>query len=157
MTTMTRRELVGLAAAGVTALSGPETAAQGRAGRHVSIEARPQAILIDTGSTAVIVVDMQNDFGSKGGMLDRMGIDISGIQKAVAPTLFDGPVNAAGQAEVVGGDDELFQFMSFLFHASSDMVRCGGAEERGVRRTLWYAARTNDEGNTADGRVSGCT
>jgi ureidoacrylate peracid hydrolase len=29
---------------------------------------------------------MQNDFGSKGGMFDRAGIDISGIQKAVAPT-----------------------------------------------------------------------
>jgi ureidoacrylate peracid hydrolase len=29
---------------------------------------------------------MQNDFGAKGGMFDRAGIDISGIQKAVAPT-----------------------------------------------------------------------
>src|SRR5512133_2773204 len=45
----------------------------------------------------------------------------------------------------------------FLFHAPSDMVRCGGGEERGVRRTLRYAARTNDEGNAADGRVSGRT
>jgi ureidoacrylate peracid hydrolase len=34
----------------------------------------------------VIVVDMQNDFGAKGGMFDRAGIDISGIQKAVGPT-----------------------------------------------------------------------
>jgi ureidoacrylate peracid hydrolase len=32
----------------------------------------------------VIVVVMQNDFGSKGGC--RAGIDISGIQEAVAPT-----------------------------------------------------------------------
>ena len=29
---------------------------------------------------------MQNDFGSKGGMFDRAGIDISGIQRAVGPT-----------------------------------------------------------------------
>jgi nicotinamidase-related amidase len=36
--------------------------------------------------TAVIVVDMQNDFASKGGMFDRAGIDISGIQEAVDPT-----------------------------------------------------------------------
>ena len=42
--------------------------------------------MIDTARTAVIVVDMQNDFGSKSGMFDRAGIDISGIQKAVAPT-----------------------------------------------------------------------
>jgi ureidoacrylate peracid hydrolase len=34
----------------------------------------------------VIVVDMQNDFGAKGGMFDRAGIDISGIQKVVEPT-----------------------------------------------------------------------
>ena len=34
----------------------------------------------------MIVVDMQNDFGSKGGMFVRAGIDISGIQKAVEPT-----------------------------------------------------------------------
>jgi ureidoacrylate peracid hydrolase len=34
----------------------------------------------------VIVVDMQNDFGSKGGMFDRAGIDILMIQRAVAPT-----------------------------------------------------------------------
>jgi ureidoacrylate peracid hydrolase len=32
------------------------------------------------------VIDMQNDFGSKGGMFDRAGIDISGIRRAVEPT-----------------------------------------------------------------------
>jgi ureidoacrylate peracid hydrolase len=31
----------------------------------------------------MIVVDMQNDFASRGGMLDRAGADISGIQRAV--------------------------------------------------------------------------
>jgi ureidoacrylate peracid hydrolase len=41
---------------------------------------------IETARTALIVVDMQNDFGSKGGMFDRAGIDITGIQKAVGPT-----------------------------------------------------------------------
>ena len=34
----------------------------------------------------MIVIDMQNDFGSKGGMFDRAGIDVSIIQKAVGPT-----------------------------------------------------------------------
>lgn len=55
-------------------------------GRVVNLDARPGPIAIDTAKTAVIVVDMQNDFGSKGGMFDRAGIDISGIRKAVAPT-----------------------------------------------------------------------
>ncbi len=29
---------------------------------------------------------MQNDFGARGGMFDRAGIDITGIQRAIAPT-----------------------------------------------------------------------
>jgi ureidoacrylate peracid hydrolase len=87
MSTLTRRDVVGIgAAAGVAALGVRHVAAQGRTGRQVTIEARPQAITIDTSTTAVIVVDMQNDFGSKGGMFERAGIDISGIQKAVPPT-----------------------------------------------------------------------
>lgn len=49
-------------------------------------EARPAPAEVVPSQAAVIVVDMQNDFGSKGGMFDRAGIDISGIQAAVAPT-----------------------------------------------------------------------
>jgi ureidoacrylate peracid hydrolase len=53
--------------------------------RVVSLDARPEPIGVNTASTAVIVVDMQNDFGAKGGLFDRAGIDISGIQKVIAP------------------------------------------------------------------------
>ena len=52
----------------------------------VTIDAKPEPIAIQTAKTAVIVVDMQNDFGTKGGMFDLAGIDISMIQKAVNPT-----------------------------------------------------------------------
>lgn len=34
-----------------------------------------KAIAIDTAKTALIVVDMQNDFGTKGGMFDREWIE----------------------------------------------------------------------------------
>jgi ureidoacrylate peracid hydrolase len=54
--------------------------------RMVEIAARPAPIAIDTTQTAVIVVDMQNDFGSPGGMFDRAGIDLSPFQRAVSPT-----------------------------------------------------------------------
>jgi ureidoacrylate peracid hydrolase len=54
--------------------------------RLINLDAKPEAIALDPARTAVIVVDMQNDFGSKGGMFARAGIDISGIQKAVGPT-----------------------------------------------------------------------
>src|ERR1700748_2215695 len=54
--------------------------------RLIILDARPGAITLDPVITAVIVLDMQNDFGSKGGMFDLAGIDISGIKKAIAPT-----------------------------------------------------------------------
>lgn len=55
-------------------------------GRVVTIDAKPAPITIDTAKTAVIVVDMQNDFGAEGGMFHRAGIDISMIRAAVPPT-----------------------------------------------------------------------
>ncbi len=54
--------------------------------RLIKIDAKPAPIAMETAKTAVIVVDMENDFGSKGGMFDLAGIDISMIQKAVGPT-----------------------------------------------------------------------
>jgi len=52
----------------------------------VTINAQPEAIRIELAKTAVLVIDMQNDFGAKGGMFDRAGIDISPIQHVIAPT-----------------------------------------------------------------------
>ena len=54
--------------------------------RVVHIDAQPDRLSLDTAKTAVIVCDMQNDFGAKGGMFHRAGIDIAPIQAAVAPT-----------------------------------------------------------------------
>jgi len=56
-------------------------------GRQITIDAKPESITLDTAQTAVIVVDMQNDFCSKGGLFDRAGINISTVQNAVGPTL----------------------------------------------------------------------
>src|SRR5213080_615054 len=52
----------------------------------VTVDAKPEPIAINPKNTAVIVVDMENDFVAKGGMFDRAGADISGAQKAIAPT-----------------------------------------------------------------------
>ena len=57
-----------------------------RTDRIVTIEAQPGALDIDMDRTAIIVVDMQNDFGAKGGMFDRANIDLSSIRSAVEPT-----------------------------------------------------------------------
>lgn len=53
---------------------------------EITLEARPGSVAIDPARSAIIVVDMRNDFGAAGGMFDRAGIDISGIRKAIAPT-----------------------------------------------------------------------
>ena len=50
------------------------------------IKAKCQPITIEIPKTAVIVVDMQNDFGTKGGIFDHAGLDISMIQNAVLLT-----------------------------------------------------------------------
>jgi len=52
----------------------------------VTIEAKPGPTTIDLARTAVVVVDMQNDFGAEGGMFHRAGIDISSIRQAIVPT-----------------------------------------------------------------------
>ena len=48
-----------------------------------ALTARPQPLQIDLGRTALIVVDMQNAFASKGGMFDLAGLDISGAAAAI--------------------------------------------------------------------------
>ena len=53
---------------------------------QIVIDAKPEALTINPAQSAVIVVDMQNDFGSEGGMFALAGIDISGIRSAIAPT-----------------------------------------------------------------------
>ena len=52
----------------------------------VTIEATPASLEVDPGRAAVLVVDMQNDFGAPGGMFERAGIDISGIAAAAEAT-----------------------------------------------------------------------
>lgn len=51
-----------------------------------SIGAKPDSISFTSGNTAVVVVDMQNDFGSEGGLFDFLDIDISGIENVVEPS-----------------------------------------------------------------------
>jgi ureidoacrylate peracid hydrolase len=53
---------------------------------RITISAKPDTVILDPSHTAVIVVDMQNDLGSEGGMFAMAGIDISDIRNAIAPT-----------------------------------------------------------------------
>ncbi len=51
----------------------------------IVLSAKPDPLTMDLERTALIVIDMQNDFGTKGGLFDRAGIDISAIQNVVGP------------------------------------------------------------------------
>ncbi len=53
--------------------------------RVISIAAEPQNITIDANKTALLIVDMQNDFCCKGGWLDSRGIDVSPNRKPIEP------------------------------------------------------------------------
>jgi ureidoacrylate peracid hydrolase len=86
---------IGIGTLGAATVDLDRSAAQGRSAerpppatpaRPVRLNASPSPITIDAAKTAVVVVDMQNDFGSEGGMFHRAGIDISMIRAAVAPT-----------------------------------------------------------------------
>lgn len=52
----------------------------------LTIPARPEPVPLDPRHTAVLVVDMQNAFATKGGYLDLFGVDISGAPEVIART-----------------------------------------------------------------------
>ena len=60
---------------------------------HLKLDTRPEPLEVELEKSAVIVVDMQNAFASKGGLLDLAGIDISGAP-AIVRTI-DAVLNAA--------------------------------------------------------------
>ncbi|MED5545254.1 MAG: pyrimidine utilization protein B [Pseudomonadota bacterium] len=47
-----------------------------RSGPSVVLPARPEALRIDASTSAVIVIDMQNAYASKGGYVDEAGFDV---------------------------------------------------------------------------------
>ena len=59
---------------------------------------KPQALEVDAERSAVIVVDMQNAFASKGGMFDLSGLDISGAHGVI--DVLKGLLGVARQASM---------------------------------------------------------
>ena len=53
---------------------------------HIQLEARPEPLILAPSRTAVIVVDLQNGYASKGGYRDLRGRDISGTETVVENT-----------------------------------------------------------------------
>lgn len=53
--------------------------------RVISVEAKPDRVDLHLSKTGLIVVDMQNDFAAKGGLVDRLGFDIQPIRATIRP------------------------------------------------------------------------
>src|SRR5271156_3491374 len=51
----------------------------------VRIACEPQAVTVDLRRTAIIVIDMQNDFCAKGGWVDYLGADYTPDRTPIAP------------------------------------------------------------------------
>jgi ureidoacrylate peracid hydrolase len=90
------------------------------------LPARPEPVEIDFHRTAVVVVDMQNGFASKGGMLDIAGIDISGAPAVVKSV---GKVVAAARA---AGIPVVYLQMGF----KPDLSNSGGPESPNWHKEL---------------------
>lgn len=53
--------------------------------RALHIPALPQNLTVDLAKTAIIVVDMQNDFCHEDGWLSGIGVDVTGAKTPIAP------------------------------------------------------------------------
>lgn len=53
--------------------------------RPIELQGLPQSLVIDLARSALVIVDMQNDFCGDGGWISSMGIDVSAAQALVEP------------------------------------------------------------------------
>lgn len=118
--------------------------------RPVAIDARPNPTAIEPGASAVIVVDMQNDFGAAGGMFDLAGINITGIQAAVAPTARVLTAARAAGIKIIylkmgfqpdlsdlGAPDSVNRMRHMLLNVGKKVLAPDGRESRILIRDTW--------------------
>jgi nicotinamidase-related amidase len=53
--------------------------------RRTTIACQPQSVVVDLNRTALIVIDMQNDFCAKEGWVDHLGVDYAPDRAPIAP------------------------------------------------------------------------
>ena len=90
------------------------------------LQARPAPIELDPAQTAVVVVDMQNAFASKGGLFDLAGLDISGAGAAISAT------HRVIEAARAAGIPLVFLQMTY----SPDLSDAGGPDSPNYQKEL---------------------
>ncbi|MDH4150971.1 MAG: cysteine hydrolase [Betaproteobacteria bacterium] len=98
-------------------------------GTMVALNARPQEVEIDIQRTAIVVVDMQNAYASKGGMLDLgTGIDEKRI----------GPVIAANQRLLPAARAAGVKVIYLQFGYKPDLSDAGGPHSPNIRKQMAF-------------------
>lgn len=95
------------------------------------LQAEPKPLEIDLQRTAVMVIDMQNAFISKGGMMDLRGIDISNSPRIIEPI---NRINSAARARGC-------KVIHVITVPSFDLRTSGGPN-----RPSWYKESTHSMG-----------
>lgn len=101
--------------------------------RKVRIAAEPQRVVFDANKSALIVVDMQNDFCAKGGYLDYRGIDVSPDRKPIEPLRHLVPLVRKADIPLIwlnwGVRPDLLNISPSLLHAHTQDGRGAGLGE----------------------------
>ena len=113
--------------------------------RRLTIPAAPQTVTVDLGRTAMIVIDMQNDFCAKGGWVDYLGVDFTPIELRSPRWRLLPALRAAGRAVIWvnwGNRPDLMNMAPNQLHlynprvkASALAIPCPGAGRVCWRRT----------------------
>src|SRR5919202_3261042 len=101
---------------------------------RTAIDAKPEPFAIDASETAVIAVDMQNDFGSDGGLFASKGVPIAAARATIEPT---SRVLASARA---CGMTVVYLKMEF----SRDLVNLGGLDAPNRERHLAFGVGAGD-------------
>lgn len=118
--------------------------------RKVRIAAAPQDVVFDAGKSALVVVDMQNDFCTRGGYLDYRGADYKQDRKPIEPIRKLVPVLRKAGIPVVwlnwGVRPDLLNIHPSLLHAHTQDGTGAGLGEKIpggapiLRKGSWGAA-----------------
>ena len=95
--------------------------------QRLAVAAEPQDIVVDRAKSALLVVDMQNDFCTAGGWMDSRGIDISPNRAPIAPLQSLVPACRAAGMPVIwvnwGVRKDLLNISPSLLHAHNPTGR----------------------------------
>ena len=116
----------------------------------LAAKAEPQNIVIDLTRTAVIVIDMQNDFCSPHGWLSHMGVDVTPARTPIAPLQSLLPrlrgkgvpvlwVNWGNRPDRLNLSPSLLHVYNPTGTASAWAIRCPARLDRPPERRFWNA------------------